>query len=1133
VKLSGQDRGKEFENENRLEFLIDRIDSGTSLTVPDHVYGLGGAGGRMVLETFHQDWFVVEAITGRRNNVKVHLIDTATGEEGSIQSEVDTLEDRIENIRQECRDQLPSDVSISSIEFSVYNINSEISINSFTDLTGDKIVKQILSEESLDVDNWWVERDHLQSQNDSSSLFRVSKGVIKRRSLSKALHYKSRVRGSREYSDEFKTDRDGNRVAIFSSLGGGTGSGLSVEVANEVYDQNDTAEINLFSTMPAPNEKELSLRNAYAALSELEYMALEDSVRNPFNQIFLFSLEPTGHSSGKIETKNVLEFDATIPYALASIYNEAPDLALQQTKSYAPFTTVVPQVLHYRRDEVKQAKDETEQLFKSKHRSINKEFTVLERVEEYVSDNYSPINTADISADDLDRQARQHLKDRIRTVVELLQFDIVSHLDFEVNRSDRIVDNIYGEFDVTGKDIEDVFAHRSLDDIIGTFGRHYRAEGYGEDGQIDEYTTLSESFVEDLVYHELHRIDRLCRLYKEIHLIDRQKGTDLYKRVLNALTVPNADSDSAVEDLETRIEEQRQQVNDVEKRISNAEESLQEERDSSDDSVDSQYDEWRRSVREEIDDYVALQEWDVKDQMKRLSRELSNFLDDLDEPDASGIERVLRETLESAPKLESRDEDELKRRTRKWKEDIVEEVEQLPRARRKWNELEDELNDDSILDRIRPGEQELDITRYTEIRTGIDGVFDPPRGTMKSAFERHTFDNRVSVDYDIDEDSLYQWVERLRQSLKESIEDAYRQKWREVADDRESGTPSDIEHQIETLQRPAAEDPLESTVKDAFREVSGSRVVELEEKLNRLESELIEEISQKDALEALSELYFDNTDFVETVEEQLDEFESGLDTTSMVSQQSARQKSTAEEHSFRHEIELKDERTIVNAIQNSSLAQLLEDEASSGGRSKLRGRLSDKLNDFIGENIISNDYCGIDRRRLKLDGHGDYEDVGAYVSFVGDVFGQSRQRGIDSEELGKIAEEKVMKNFVPNDAQTNYDKWVVSSSHPWQVGVIGFYQGMTMLDNLRPVVTGGRGYRDQYLKSGSPGERVVRHSRGLERGRFNWREDRVDTGQPRLFFDEDDTVIQARIRDCHEVAHFDEETESWEWETEE
>jgi len=90
---------------------------------------------------------------------------------------------------------------------------------------------------------------------------------------------------------------------------------------------------------------------------------------------------------------------------------------------------------------------------------------------------------------------------------------------------------------------------------------------------------------------------------------------------------------------------------------------------------------------------------------------------------------------------------------------------------------------------------------------------------------------------------------------------------------------------------------------------------------------------------------------------------------------------------------------------------------------------------------------------------------------------------------------------------------------------------MTMLDNLRPVVTGTRGYRNQYDETKEPKDRLVRHSLGLEDGYFTWRKDVIPSGDPDLFFgkaSEKDDInghrdIQEAVKQMHEVVEYDPE----------
>lgn len=1119
MDLSGRNLSKEITDKERVKYLIDQATENTSTVAPNHIYGLGGAGTRMVLESLRQDWFLVNVLVNRKDTLHVHLIDTATGEDATVEQEVEKLEDRIENIHGVCREKSGAD--LCSIKISRYNINETVSINHWDDLIGSDFVENILSENLVDIDSWWISRSHLESERDSSNLFSIKNGVIKRRALSKALHYKCQMMDP-DYGDEFETNYDEDRVAICSSLGGGTGSGLAIEVANEIQSANSAAEINLFTTLPSREERPQSLQNAYAALGELEYLSLNEELNNPFNQTFLFSLEPASHTTEGTDSDDMLEFDATMPYVLSAVYedNNQPDFAMGDATSYAPFTTVVPQILRYKRDAIKDAERRTTELFKTKRGALNTEFAVLNNVEEYLEKNHPGIATVDIEIGDLQPVVRQYLRERIITVANLLTFEVLEYKDMNVDANNDILDRIYGDtHDVERDNIEAVVDSRSVDEIIQALKPVYRGRNRDGDSRIDQYHELDDEFVEDIVYHELQRIARLRDVCKRIHAVHESVDTDLYRRTLNQIAIPSIEGENRIEDLINDVDQIENDVERYEREISEIEEELRRERNSSSSQIESKLTDWTRNVDELLAEYRQLNDWELREQQSRVERQLREFLSDLTNPDPENLEQTLRDIVSKAKRIETQKSDELTTLATEWQQTIVDEVETVPKARNEWKDLEDEINDDSwslsIFD-----DGPVETITYQEYSADLGVVINVPPGNTERSIELNDFDAQTTLNYESGEgDDLFDWVESRKEDIEQTLQRRFEEVYSSVADG--GGSPDiDVSSLISSPPSNGISDTTEETLKEVLREGSGSRVPELEKKKQELRADINQLEARKKERESLLDLYYDNENSVDRLQEELSKFSDQIREYNIVEGNDGGIGVSKNVGTYINEIDVDDEEVVSAAISVPSMSELIAKNRTNSSTA-VEDELLRELNSSVINNMTESKYSGVNSRKLHREGKGDYERVAAYTAFVGEVFGDKNGFTIPDSELSNF-QKKISRNYIPQAAATNVDRWSSPASHPWEAAVVTFCQGMTMLDNIRPVM---KYYRGSYIDT-DPGDRLVRHSLGLDNGYYTWREQMFPPEKDLKPFLGKDKAIRQRLKDAHQIVQYDVEKET-------
>lgn len=365
--------------------------SSPPLEVPDEVYALGGAGIELALSLFGADWMVA-ATVGNGQSVDIHCIDTATGEVSGLRDRVHELDARGEEIASRVRERVDDPDAVGSLSVTFDSVVDRADVTTARELLGDTVATTdgdtdvdaadgaVPNEPSstpaaADGDDWLTAA--LGSRLDPGYDLRT--GTDRHRALGKALHYlalaeSSAYRGVFHPADEH-AGADGestHRVAVVTSLGGGTGSALAVDIARRVREHVDSASVTLFATVPATGEPDVEKANAFAALSELEYATLADGEQSPFEDIVLVPMEPTDvaqteSNEGPSEVEGG-PLDAASPrgelatalsYTVAGYYTRgtAGDGALEGTTAYAPFTTAVPQVIRYGGAAVTEATD--------------------------------------------------------------------------------------------------------------------------------------------------------------------------------------------------------------------------------------------------------------------------------------------------------------------------------------------------------------------------------------------------------------------------------------------------------------------------------------------------------------------------------------------------------------------------------------------------------------------------------------------------------------------------------------------------------------------------------------------------------------------------------------------------------
>ena len=255
------------------------------------IIGVGGCGKTLLKKICEHDWFLKEYLTDNRN-LGLYTVDTATNEKGDDTRYMESLRLRIQDMGERAH---------GVISCGHYHLPDFAQVTRIQDLIAEDATYN-LKEDSDDV--WWLEDpDHGITFESLCKIDRRLKegfdgGVYRMRAVSKAAFIKATTLSHADFDPLFSGT---GPVAIIVGLGGGTGSGMFIDLARKIHALNRSRPIWLFGVLPASTEGEDERLNAAIALTELEYLQMQDNPEEVvyhgdslFHHILISSLDPTG-----------------------------------------------------------------------------------------------------------------------------------------------------------------------------------------------------------------------------------------------------------------------------------------------------------------------------------------------------------------------------------------------------------------------------------------------------------------------------------------------------------------------------------------------------------------------------------------------------------------------------------------------------------------------------------------------------------------------------------------------------------------------------------------------------------------------------------------------------------------------
>jgi hypothetical protein len=502
---------------------------------PDQIIGIGGAGKNIVYQLFApsildlesptdltqedlRGWLIDEVLEPRGLSANRHqqermdafVLDTATGEADVDRPRVDRIGELLGEREDEHSDSVraPSISYVNLVEDATTKARHLLSDNKVRELSG-----------QTGISCWWLDDDMINRHDDFGG------GVVRRRALSKALYWMSQINSNDPLEGIHNAVSSDSDVAMVVGLGGGTGAGTFLDIARELKRKHGFPDVTLFAILPHSDEDPDRGANAYAALSELEYLSLTE--QNPFESIVLLPQQSSADQG---------DFDEAIIRTILSYYtlheNPKNELSIKRSggpKSFAPFTIAAPQVLQYEGGVIKQAKERLEDFYGDREEMLAAESDLHDEVETFL-ETYHGDGSANVYGEydgrgtdsrySLSETEVTSLHNRINALEELVNLRVLPNIGCTV--TDELQEDIR-----TAKE-------NALD--AADFDLEEASESRRKRAIVDEFPEQTGTAVNANTGEDKPEDTRLLALYrKEVDAIERRRDLLRAKNMLSEL----------------------------------------------------------------------------------------------------------------------------------------------------------------------------------------------------------------------------------------------------------------------------------------------------------------------------------------------------------------------------------------------------------------------------------------------------------------------------------------------------------------------------------------------------------------------------------------------------------------------
>ncbi|TQQ79590.1 hypothetical protein EWF95_11300 [Halonotius roseus] len=1046
------------------------------MNLPDRIFAVGGAGKAVTYELLGATW-VQEAVLQPRpdpRSLTVTIIDTAEEEENRDFERIHELEEEIQETKDRLREESDGRGRPGEITIEYLPLTRNIQLHDQNDLIGESAVPRIASGKGMSEDNWWLKPEFINENLDFAT------GVVRKRGLGKGLYYKAYAE-----DDDVRTSIDlprRGKVAVIAGLGGGSGSGIFIDLVRDLKQTNRTAEMTLFGILPNDDEGDAETANAHAALSEMEYLSLQGE--DIFKDKILVPIDPTGFGGKKANilqsSDALIEFDRAMVYLIATYYNmmdmEDPFADLP---SYAPFIIGVPQVVRYNVDEIQDAKSVMSEILTAKQDASEAEADIYAGVDRFLSREWSPEGPEG----ELHDADRSDLETRLEEIKSLLEFDLFTELEYE---SVSIYKDIISQAESESEDITEQ---------IEVIGGSIRAGTTDVGGEADQFVDSTDKQLGDVAKNALKRLAQRKDLLYRLRGIDDTQVQNTISYLL-ALETDTVSPGVRLNQLEAKLEDAQERKERLTADLEETAAELEEQRRKQQDEIDRQVDNWDHAARPIYEEYTECQSIPVESITDDLEVALDEYAREVENADSEELVESLNDAEVRSALNELSDEFEslgisssdIKRR-------INSSLKDLQAVRSAFIKMNEE---EGTLESLAPWETSSEEEReeaQRNYRMKTNQLED------KEVFTVSRTGDSISIDAEFDGRELVRTVEdeidHRRQSLLSEA--------RSVLEEEHSSAMDELQRQLEDS---ASFGDLTMIIEECIEE----EVLETEEiqaRHDELESDL-------EAAEKSVERYDGTADLFEELNKPREKL--------LTAEEEYRDHQTEYEESRDTDVATQDESyDYIKTIQPQNILQIRED--TDIGQSKLfddqteRQRLRGSLEE-LARKAQDPQYTGLRKRRIS-DDRARYNEMNLVVGVM--------SQAIDS--IGDVAdlEGEFKGAYNLGAGGENYASFPVEAGGNWDVG-LGMFIGGIFLDNLRAEVEAD-GYHTGYKarEGAEDTDILVHHNHKLDEGWYVRRTDVLNMenqNDVRFFLRDEAEIREDLLNDYLETVRFSDTAET-------
>lgn len=553
-------------------------DRGRAFQMPDEltVVAIGGAGKKLVSRLADHEWFLKHyLLEGKR--LRIYTMDT-----DSNQRQEDIA--RMQEVNSGVSDILKSAEGMGgSVRMQYHYLPDLANVERVSSLTGRQVLEQVKSRKAEPlVKVWWMnDPDEGFEYADLKKIDRnitddFGGGVHRRRAISKAIFYKAITQGG----DTFPSFQGHGPIAIVVGLGGGTGSGMFIDLARYIKGlRGEETKIWLFAVLPAVGEGEKEQLNAAVALTEMEYLNLKEE--KLFNYIILSSLSPTGYVDGGDRIKEVREFDQAFPYMLInSLYLPTADISAiaDAKKEYSGFIFSDSHIIEYPVEELIGLKTEFENVIRELGNFSADRRKYLDEVKEFL-DGVEAAFPSQLGAPDeieITRDDINVIKRELKRLEKTWTNDIARDLNY--NTSAEIISYINNNFLEDQRDIDNIDTYDRLLDYISKLVKYLQGGGKSESKKLENesdknlYTHLTDALAH---LQELVLIQKTALRVKEqaarLTLLKIARGETDFGPVMGELTARLSALNNEMLETNQKLQRKREEIDGQKKELGSVE----------------------------------------------------------------------------------------------------------------------------------------------------------------------------------------------------------------------------------------------------------------------------------------------------------------------------------------------------------------------------------------------------------------------------------------------------------------------------------------------------------------------------------------------------------------------------------